>query len=100
MFPPPTKGGKAFPEAAMMIIQFENTMVYNITIILILLMTNSLMLLSIQVEVIEDQYDNTFISIFSDIGGSIGVLVGMSCMTIVEGLLMLHKKVDRMIFKS
>ena len=51
MFPPPTKGGKAFPEAAMMIIQFENTMVNNITIsitiILILLMTNSLMLLSI-----------------------------------------------------
>ena len=47
MFPPPTKGGKAFPEAAMMIIQFENTMVYNITIILILLMTNSLVLLSI-----------------------------------------------------
>ena len=59
-----------------------------------------ILLLSIQVEVIEDQYDNTFISIFSDIGGSIGVLVGMSCMTIVEGLLMLHKKVDRMIFKS
>ena len=27
MFPPPTKGGKAFPEEAMMIIQFENTMV-------------------------------------------------------------------------
>ena len=47
MFPPPTKGGKAFPEEALMIIQFENTMVYNITIILILLMTNSLMLLSI-----------------------------------------------------
>ena len=39
------------------------------------------------VQVIEDSYDYTFISIFSEIGGSIGVLVGMSCMTIVEFLL-------------
>ena len=39
------------------------------------------------VEVIEDSYDYTFISIFSEIGGSIGILIGMSCMTIVEFLL-------------
>ena len=51
----------------------------------------------IQVEVIEDNYDDTFISIFSDIGGSIGVLIGMSCMTIVDGLLMIHKKIHKMI---
>ena len=51
----------------------------------------------IQVEVIQDNYDDTFISIFSDIGGSIGVLIGMSCMTIVDGLLMIHKKIPKMI---
>ena len=39
------------------------------------------------VQVIEDSYDYTFISIFSEIGGSIGILIGMSCMTIVEFLL-------------
>ena len=55
------------------------------------------MYLIIQVEVIEDNYDYTFISIFSEIGGSIGVLIGMSCMTIVDGLLMIHKKIHSMI---
>ena len=44
------------------------------------------------VESIEDSYDYSFISIFSEIGGSIGILVGMSCMTIVEFLMEMYKK--------
>ena len=44
------------------------------------------------VQVIEDQYIYSFMGIFSEIGGAVGILVGMSIMTIVEYLLMLHKK--------
>ena len=44
------------------------------------------------VQVIEDQYVYSFMGIFSEIGGAVGILVGMSVMTIVEYLLMLHKK--------
>ena len=44
------------------------------------------------VESIEDSYDYSFISIFSEIGGSIGILVGMSCMTIIEFLMEMYKK--------
>lgn len=44
------------------------------------------------VQVIEDSYDYNFISIFSEIGGSIGILTGISCMSVVEFLLWLHKK--------
>ena len=44
------------------------------------------------VESIEDSYDYNFISIFSEIGGSIGILVGMSCMTIVEFSMEMYKK--------
>ena len=71
---------------------------YSLHIILIYWVTYNVYLpYLIQVEVIEDNYDDTFISIFSDIGGSIGVLIGMSCMTIVDGLLMIHKKIHKMI---
>ena len=41
---------------------------------------------------IEDSYNYSFLSIFSEIGGAVGIMVGMSCMTIIEYLLMLHKK--------
>ena len=44
------------------------------------------------VQVIEDSYNYSFLSIFSEIGGAVGIMVGMSCMTIIEYLLMLHKK--------
>ena len=44
------------------------------------------------VQVIEDSYDYNFISIFSEIGGSIGILTGISCMSVVEFLLWFHKK--------
>ena len=36
------------------------------------------------VEEVKDSYVYSFISIFSEIGGSLGILVGLSCMTIVE----------------
>ena len=39
------------------------------------------------VQIIGDSYDYDFFSIFSEIGGSIGILIGMSCMTIVEFLI-------------
>ena len=35
---------------------------------------------------ITDSYVYNFISIFSEVGGSLGVLIGLSCMTIVEFL--------------
>ena len=44
------------------------------------------------VEVIEDSYDYNPVSIFSEIGGSIGVLTGISCMSIVELLIAFHRK--------
>ena len=44
------------------------------------------------VQVIEDQYIYSFMGIFSEIGGAVGILVGMSVMTIVEYFLMLQKK--------
>ena len=45
------------------------------------------------VKVIEDHYKHSFISIFSEIGGSLGVMIGMSCMTLVEYVLTLHRKI-------
>ena len=47
---------------------------------------------STMVEVIEDSYDYNPVSIFSEIGGSIGVLTGISCMSIVELLIAFHRK--------
>ena len=55
---------------AKVFVTFENTMVENIM----------------------DSYDYTSISIFSEIGGSVGVLTGISCITIVEFLLGIQKK--------
>ena len=55
---------------------------------------------STMVESIEDSYDYNAISIFSEIGGSVGVLTGVSCMTIVELCLGLHKKLFAMLNKS
>ena len=43
------------------------------------------------VEVIKDSYVHTFISIFSEIGGSLGVLVGISCMSVVEFMINIYK---------
>ena len=71
-------GGKDELPSAHVTINFENTMV----------------------EVIKDSYDYDFISIFSEIGGSIGVLIGMSCMTIVEFGLMLHEKIHSLLCKK
>ena len=48
---------------------------------------------STMVEVIEDSYDYNPVSIFSEIGGSIGVLTGISCMSIVELLIAFHRKI-------
>ena len=39
------------------------------------------------VEEITDTYNHNFISIVSDVGGSLGILVGLSCMTLVEFLI-------------
>ena len=39
------------------------------------------------VEEITDTYNHDFISIVSDVGGSLGILVGLSCMTLVEFLI-------------
>ena len=44
------------------------------------------------VQVIEDQYVYSIMGIISEIGGALGILVGMSVMTIVEYFLMLQKK--------
>ena len=44
------------------------------------------------VQVIEDQYVYSIMGIISEIGGAVGILVGMSVMTIVEYFLMLQKK--------
>ena len=55
---------------AKVFVTFENTMVENIV----------------------DSYDYTSISIFSEIGGSVGVLTGISCITIVEFFLAIQKK--------
>ena len=52
------------------------------------------------VEVIQDSYDYTFISIFSEIGGSIGIMIGISCMTIIEFFLMVHKRIHGMMNKN
>ena len=55
----------------------------------------SIMYLSFEnnlVQVIEDQYVYSIMGIISEIGGALGILVGMSVMTLVEYLLMLHKK--------
>ena len=45
------------------------------------------------VEVIKDSYVDTFQKIFSDIGGSLGVLVGISCMSVVEFTINIYKYV-------
>ena len=66
------------PNDAKIVLTFENTMV----------------------EVIQDSYDYTFISIFSEIGGSIGIMIGISCMTIVEFILMVHKRIHGMMNKN
>ena len=55
----------------------------------------SIMYLSFEnnlVQVIEDQYVYSIMGIISEIGGALGILVGMSVMTIVEYFLMLQKK--------
>ena len=45
------------------------------------------------VRVIEDHCKHSFVSIFSEIGGALGVMIGMSCMTLVEYVLTLHRKI-------
>ena len=45
------------------------------------------------VKVIEDHYKHSFVSIFSEIGGALGVMIGMSCMTLIEYVLTLHRKI-------
>ena len=47
---------------------------------------------STMVENVVDSYDYNSISIFSEIGGSVGVLTGISCITIVEIFLKIIKK--------
>ena len=47
---------------------------------------------STMVENIVDSYDYNSISIFSEIGGSVGVLTGISCITVVELFLRIIKK--------
>ena len=74
---PGAKPGET-PNDAKIALTFENTMV----------------------EVIQDSYDYTFISIFSEIGGSIGIMIGISCMTIVEFILMVHKRIHGMMNKN
>ena len=48
------------------------------------------------VEYLEDSYVYGFISIFSEIGGSIGILIGLSCMTIVDFLIEVYKKIFKL----
>ena len=55
---------------------------------------------STMVENIIDTYDYNSISIFSEIGGSVGVLTGISCITIVEVCLKIHKKLFAMFNKT
>ena len=43
------------------------------------------------VEHLEDSYVYSFVTIFSEIGGSLGVLIGLSCMTIVDFFIRLYK---------
>ena len=47
------------------------------------------------VESITDSYDYDFISIFSEIGGSLGILVGLSIMTLVEFFIDLQKALSK-----
>ena len=47
---------------------------------------------STMVENIVDSYDYNSISIFSEIGGSVGVLTGISCITFVELFLRIIRK--------
>lgn len=44
------------------------------------------------VEQLEDSYVYSFISIFSEIGGSLGVLIGLSCMTIIDFFIEIYEK--------
>ena len=48
------------------------------------------------VESITDSYDYDFISIFSEIGGSLGILVGLSIMTLVEFFIDLQKGISKL----
>ena len=43
------------------------------------------------VEVIKDSYTYTFINIFSEVGGALGILAGLSCMTVIEFLTSIFK---------
>ena len=43
------------------------------------------------VEVIKDSYTYTFINIFSEVGGALGILAGLSCMTVIEFLTNIFK---------
>ena len=43
------------------------------------------------VEQFEDSYVYSFITIFSEVGGSLGVLIGLSCMTIVDFFIEIYK---------
>ena len=45
------------------------------------------------VEHLEDSYVYSFLTIFSEIGGSLGILVGLSCITIVDFLIDLYKRI-------
>ena len=47
------------------------------------------------VEYVEDSYLYNFITIFSEIGGSLGILVGLSCMTIVDFFIDAYKKIQK-----
>ena len=45
------------------------------------------------IEDITDSYVYSFITIFSEVGGSIGILIGLSCMTIVDFFIAICKKI-------
>ena len=75
---PVTQNLPSFETSAKVYLTFESTMVKSII----------------------DSYDYNSITIFSEIGGSVGVLTGISCMTIVELCLKFHKKLFAMFNKT
>ena len=48
------------------------------------------------VEEILDSYVYSFITIFSEIGGALGVLIGLSCMTIIDFFITVYKSCCKM----
>ena len=45
------------------------------------------------VEYLEDSYIHSFLTIFSEIGGALGILIGLSCMTVVDSLIGVYKRI-------